>query len=201
MSLTAFRRPALRALPVAAALTLVGLAAPAWSHTTLVNSGPAVREEVGADTEMIALKFGEELGDTTLEVAVLDKDDEPVPVSDSQIAASDPSVVCTRVGALEPGVHTVRYEVTSADDHVVRGSYQFTVTEGGSTPETLGCDISALAEPDQEKALSDQDQSDFPAWAMWTIGGVAIATAGLAAVAVVRSRREEDDETGDGSAA
>ncbi len=189
----AFRRTSLRALPVAAALTLVGLAAPAWAHTTLVNSGPAVREEVGTDTNLIALKFGEEVGGS-LEVAVLDKDEKPVPVSDAQPAATDGSVVCARVAELEPGVHTVRYEVTSADEHVVRGSYQFTVKEGGSTPETLGCDVSALAEPTKEKALSDQDQSDFPAWAVWTIGGVAVVTAGLAAVAVVRSRREEDDD-------
>lgn len=180
-----------------AALAL--LASPASAHTTLVDAGPNSGDEVAPGGELVALKFGEELDTSgTLEVAVLDGDEEPVPVSDSQVSSTDGSIVCTRTAALGAGVHTVRYEVTADDGHVVRGNYQFTVTDGADAADDLGCDVSALAEPTEEKSLSDQDQSDFPAWAMWTIGAVVVLTAGLAVAAVLRSRRDQEDDADEG---
>ena len=183
---------------VAAALgfLLLGLATPAMAHTTLIDAGPGKGDEVATGTNLIALKFGEAVQTGgTLDVAVLDPNEDPVAVSDSQVLSTDGSIVCTRVADLEPGVHTVRYEVTAADGHDVRGNYQFTVADGGDAAETLGCEVAPLDEPTQEKSLDNQDQGDFPAWGMWLIGGVVVLTAGLAVIAVVRSRRDEDDDT------
>lgn len=202
MSLHAVRRrgprTALRtAVPALLATAVVGLSAPAWAHTVLVNAGPNAGDKVASGTDLVALQFGEELDASgTLEVAVLDSDESAVAVSDPQVLSTDGSIVCTRVSDLEPGVHTVRYEVTSADGHEVRGNYQFTVAEGADAPDALGCDVDALPEPTEEKSLSDQDQGDFPAWALWTIGGVVVVTAGLAAVAVARSRRDDSGDEG-----
>lgn len=174
---------------------VIGLATPASAHTTLVGAGPDQGDEVATGTNLIALQFGEVVQTGgTLDVAVLDSDDNPVPVSDSQVLSTDGSIVCTRVADLAPGVHTVRYEVTAADGHDVRGNYQFTVADGAAAAETLGCEVAPLDEPTQEKSLSDQEQGDFPAWAMWAIGAVVVVTAGLAVVAVLRSRREDDEE-------
>ncbi len=182
-------------MPTALAVGLLALAMPAQAHTTLLDSGPASGQEVNVGTELIALQFGEVIDPSgDLEVAVLDKDESPLEVSASQ-AGGDGSFVCTRVEPLEPGVHTVRYEVTSADGHVVRGNYQFSVAEGGEAADPLACEIDALPEPSEAKSLSDQDQSDFPEWALWTIGGVVVVTAALAVVAVMRSRRDEDEES------
>lgn len=177
---------------------LVGLATPAMAHTTLIDAGPGKGDEVATGTNLIALKFGEVVQTGgTLDVAVLDSNEDPVAVSDSQVLSTDGSIVCTRVADLEPGVHTVRYEVTAADGHDVRGNYQFTVADGAAAAETLGCEVAPLDEPTQEKSLDDQDQGDFPAWAMWLIGAVVVVTAGLAVVAIVRSRRDLEDDLDD----
>ena len=171
------------------------LASPASAHTTLVDAGPNSGDEIAPGAELVALKFGEEVDSSgTLEVAVLDADEEPVPVSDAQISSADGSTVCTRTAALKTGVHTVRYEITAADGHVVRGNYQFTVADGAAEADDLGCDVSALPEPTEEKSLDDLDQGDFPAWAIWVIGAVVVVTAGLAVVAVLRSRRDQEDD-------
>src|SRR5690606_20586632 len=63
---------------------LVGLATPAMAHTTLIDAGPGKGDEVATGTNLIALKFGEVVQTGgTLDVAVLDSNEDPVAVSDS----------------------------------------------------------------------------------------------------------------------
>ncbi|CAM3285927.1 copper resistance CopC family protein [Nocardioides dubius] len=182
---------------------LIGLAAPAlivagtstaWAHTTLLDGSPGPGDKVAPGAEVIALRFGEALDPSGKnEIALLDADDKGLPISAAK-TATDASYLCARIDALEPGVHTIRYDVTSEDGHPVRGNYEFEVAEGGEQADPMACDVSTLDEPADAKSLSDQEQDDFPMWAVWLLAGVAVLAAALAAVAVVRSRREDDDE-------
>lgn len=188
---------------------LIGLAAPtlilagassAWAHTTLLDGSPGPGDKVAPGAEVIALRFAEPVdpdGDNV--IALLDADDKGLPIS-AAATATDASYLCARIDALEPGVHTIRYDVTSEDGHPVRGNYEFEVTEGGEQADPMACDVSALGEPADAESLSDQEQDDFPIWAVWLLAGVAVLAAALAAVAVVRSRRESDEDETDAPA-
>ncbi len=188
-------RLVVRLLATVVAVLFALVAAPAQAHTVLVDAAPGSGDEVAAGTELVALEFADPVAvDATHKIAVLDQDGNPLSVSPGQVGL-DSNTVCARVEPLSPGVHTVRYEITAEDGHVLRNNYEFDVVEGG-TPQTsaLGCELEALGAPTEKTSLDDQEQDDFPAWAIWTLGGVAVLTAGLAVVAVVRSRRDEDDE-------
>lgn len=176
-----------------AALVTVLAATPVWAHTVLLDASPGAGDDVAEGAELVALQFGDPVSLSAEHEIAVTRGDEPVAISTTQLG-SDATFVCARVAPLEAGVHTLKYVVTAEDGHQLRGSHQFEVSEDGEATTSDGCDVADLPEPTRAKDIEGLDQDEFPTWAIWTLAGAVVVTAGLAVVAVVRSRRNADED-------
>lgn len=171
-------------LPMAA---LVLVSAPAASaHSGLRDGSPGPGDEVAPGARTVALVFEAVDPDGAHTIALLDADDEPLPIGAARVVGG--SLVCASVEPMTAGVHAVEYSVTSEDGHLVRGRYLFEVAEGGAEPPELGCASAQLPAPEAGEALG-YAPSDIPAWVLWTLGGLVVVSGAGAGVAVARSRR------------
>lgn len=133
------------ALRVLAALLLTAsalLGAPAAAaHTVLTSSDPAGDSTLNTGPLRVSATFNEELQNTFAAMTVVGPDG-------NLWSAGDPDVTGRTVGvAVRPlgpsGRYTVNYRVTSADGHVVSGSWSFTV----SVPSTGAPGPAAAGDP------------------------------------------------------
>lgn len=121
-------RPAQRGLAVAALLMAAWLviAVPAAAHTALVASDPAAGASLPAGPARVSATFNEELQSDFAAMTVVGPDGNIWSEGSVQVRGA---VVGVGLRPLGPsGVYTVNYRVTSADGHVVSGSWSFTVT-------------------------------------------------------------------------
>ena len=83
------------------------------------------------------------------------------------------AVLSVGVRPLGPsGTYTVNYRATSADGHVVSGSWSFRLTVSGTG--TPGPSVTAAAPPEQTSA---DDANSIPVWPFY-VGAVVIVGAG-----------------------
>ncbi|WIM94199.1 copper resistance protein CopC [Actinoplanes oblitus] len=116
-------------LALAATLTLLIPAAPAWAHNALVEATPAKNATLTKAPAAVKLRFLEKLPDTT-KMAVTGADGSSP--EQSPAAVSGKTISVTFPEPLPNGVYTVEYQVAAEDGHVTESSYKFTVAVPGA---------------------------------------------------------------------
>lgn len=122
---------------VSAILVALSLAVPlsaAHAHPRLLKATPAADSRSAEAPRQIALTFNESL-DLALTRVTLLRGETQVRVDSLHRAVGDDMTVVASLGAaLAPGRYTVRWQVTGADGHPVRGAYSFEVLATGAAP-------------------------------------------------------------------
>ena len=109
---------------LAALTVLVGAAAPASAHATLVSSDPAEGEVLDATPDVVTFTFDEAVSLPASAVQVFDATGEPV---ESESAARDKLVTTDLPEELADGSYVVVWRAISADGHPIAGSLTFAI--------------------------------------------------------------------------
>jgi copper resistance protein C len=163
---------------VVALLLVAGAFAPtltagaASAHAARVSTDPADHALVSSGPVSVSATFTEDLQTTFAAMTVVGPDGNLWAAGSPQVHGP---VVSVGVHPLGPaGTYTVNYRVTSADGHVVSGSWSFRLTASGTgTP-------GPAAQP------AGDSSDDVPAWP-FALGALALVGGG--ALWAVRSRR------------
>ncbi len=127
------RRPSIaRLAPLLAvlALTAIATAPPAYAHATRVSCQPADNALLAAGPTQVSATFNEQLQTSFAAMAIVGPDGNLWSVGEPTVQGA---VVSVGVRPLGPtGSYTVNYRVTSADGHVVSGSWSFRLTVAGT---------------------------------------------------------------------
>jgi len=113
---------------------------PAAAHTSLTNTEPAADSTVQIGPARVTATFNEELQPAFAAMTVVGPDGNLWSSGEPELRGTTASVPVRPLGP--SGRYTVNYRVTSADGHVVSGSWSFAVT----VPST-GTPGPAAAEP------------------------------------------------------
>lgn len=124
MSHRVVRALALPFAVLAALLVLVGTAAPASAHATLVGSDPAEGEVLDAVPDVVTFTFDEAVSLPADAVQVFDATGEPV---DADATARDKEITTDLPDALDDGSYVVVWRAISADGHPIAGSLTFAI--------------------------------------------------------------------------
>ncbi|MGE2735734.1 copper resistance CopC family protein [Mycolicibacterium vaccae] len=173
---------------LAAAVLLVGGAGagPAWAHATLIGSDPAADSEVASPPERVSATFNETMQPQFAAMTVVGPDGQQW--GDGNPVVED-AVISIGVRPGGPaGEYTVNYRATSADGHVVSGSWSFRAAAAapGSSPAVSGPPEPATPAPTAEPAPADADGGGVPVWP-FVAGAVLVVV--LGAVWAVRRRQ------------
>ena len=150
-------------LLAAVAFSLTLTAGAASAHAARVSADPADKAAVSAGPVRVSATFNEDLQTTFAAMTVVGPDGNLWSVGSPQVHGT---VVSVGVRPLGPaGDYTVNYRVTSADGHVVSGSWSFRLTVVGTgTP-------GPAAQP------ADDSIDDIPAWP-FALGAVVLVGGG-----------------------
>jgi copper resistance protein C len=152
-------------------LAVIGAAAPAAAHNSLIGSNPADGATLASGPDRIVLRFDQPVqeGAGLNTVAVTGPGDDHWEAGSAEVASN---VVTVPVRPLGPaGVYKIGYRILSADGHPVSGQLAFTLTEAGTgTP--------APRPADQPAAESPETSSGLPTW-VWIVGAVVLLGVGL----------------------
>jgi copper resistance protein C len=155
-----------------AALTLLAAlnAQAASAHATRVSSEPADNAVLAAGPNQVSATFNERLQTTFAAMAVVGPDGNLWTSGEPTVQGA---VVSAGLRPLGPaGTYTANYRVTSADGHVVSGSWSFRLTVPGTgTPGP--------------PAVATTDDDGVPAWPFAVL---AVALVGAGALWAVRRR-------------
>ena len=163
----------------AVALTSAG---PAWSHATLVSSSPADGEQVPVPPSRVSATFNEPMQTQFAAMTLIGPDG-------GQYGAGEPAVDDTVISvAVRPGGpagdYTANYRATSADGHVVSGSWTFRVLAAAPTTDNPA-PTGTPASTDTAAPTDTSGDGGTPVWPF-----VAAATAVVAAGALWSVRRQ-----------
>lgn len=124
------RRSAVAAC-VVALLAIAALTAPAaWAHATRLSTDPADKAVLATGPQRVSATFNERLQTTFAAMTVVGPDGNVWSTGDPAVQGA---VVSLELRPLGPaGTYTVNYRVTSADGHVVSGSWSFQLTVPGT---------------------------------------------------------------------
>lgn len=138
-----------RALATGAAVLLVP--ALLFAHTVLRRSEPANGAALSAAPRVIRLTFSEAPQLSFTRVELTGPDSIPVALSPLRTAAPDSAavIVADVIGPLVAGPHRIRWQVTSADGHPVRGTVAFRITE-----DAIGLSVPVAAVPPDTNAAA-----------------------------------------------
>lgn len=116
---------------VSALFAIATLTAPAASaHATRIATDPAANAVLASGPQRVSATFNEQLQTTFAAMTVVGPDGNVWSAGEPTVAGA---VVSIAVRALGPsGTYTVNYRVTSADGHVVSGSWSFQLTVSGT---------------------------------------------------------------------
>jgi len=158
-------------LMLAAMTWMAGLHAPtASAHAARVSAEPADNAALTAGPAQVSATFNERLQTTFAAMVVVGPDGNLWSTGEPAVQGA---VVTVGLRPLGPaGSYTVNYRVTSADGHVVSGSWSFRLTVPGT-----GTPGPAIAAPNADE--------DLPAW---PFAVAAIAVVAVGAVWAMRHR-------------
>lgn len=108
-----------------AAVALTAMPA-ASAHTVLISTDPAADATLATGPDTVSATFNEDLQPSFAAMTVVGPDTNLWSVGDPRVSGAVVSVPLRPLGP--SGGYTVNYRVTSADGHVVSGSWSFTVT-------------------------------------------------------------------------
>lgn len=148
-------------------LSLVG-AAPAAAHAALVASDPADNATLSEAPARVSATFNEAMQPAFAAMTVVGPDGNLWSTGAPQV---QDTVVAVQLRPLGPsGTYTVNYRATSADGHVVTGSWKFDLTVAGT-----GTPGPSAAPPAPPPAPGD----DLPVWPFIVGACVAVGAAAL----------------------
>ena len=125
---TALVAPLLAVLALAV-LALTG-AGTASAHATRISADPAPDSALDAGPERVSGTFNEQLQTSFAAMTVVGPDGNLWSTGPTEIEGAVASVGLRPLGPV--GTYTVNYRVTSADGHVVSGSWSFRLTTAGA---------------------------------------------------------------------
>jgi copper transport protein len=119
------------------------------AHAELLSSTPAANASLKQAPTELSMTFTEPIDVTTASVQLLDENQAPVEGVGAVEAPGDGTVATVSLPALDPGVYTVSYRVTSATDgHVTAGIFAFQVDPTGTVPAPAGTATSSSPSSD-----------------------------------------------------
>ncbi|WP_134764921.1 copper resistance protein CopC [Nocardioides sp. 1609] len=111
-------------LVLAVLLLVVGAAAPASAHATLVSSDPTEGEVLASTPDVVTFTFDEAVSLPADGVLVFDAAGDPVAADAS---SSDKEIVADLPDTLDDGTYVVVWRAISADGHPIAGSLTFSI--------------------------------------------------------------------------
>lgn len=161
---------------VAVVFAIVALAAApvAGAHATRIATDPVADASLTVGPSQVSATFNEPLQTTFVAMTVVGPDDNLWSTGAPRVQGAVASVDLRPLGPV--GVYTVNYRVTSADGHVVSGSWSFRLTTPGTgTPGP--------------PASSPSTAGGVPVWPFAAAAAVVVA---LVALLAVRHRAKPD---------
>lgn len=164
------------------ALVAVVTAGPASAHAALVSSDPADGASLPAAPAQVSATFNETMQPAFAAMTVVGPDGEQWGEGDVDVTGAT-----LRVGVRQgapAGTYTVNYRATSADGHVVSGSWSFTTTESAPAPASPTVSPSGSPAPAAETpaAAPAPREDGTPVWPFAVGVSVIIAAGALWAV-------------------
>ncbi|BBZ25061.1 copper resistance CopC family protein [Mycolicibacter hiberniae] len=150
----------------------VGVAA---AHAVLVSTDPPRDAELSRGPDRVSATFNEQLQADFAAMTVVGPDGHLWSTGETQVTGAVASVAVRPLGPA--GTYTVHFRVTSADGHVVSGSWPFQLTEAGTGEPGPAVGDRSDAAP----AVGHRDAdapADMPVWP-FVAGAVALVAAGL----------------------
>ena len=150
---------------ITAAVAGAGVAA---AHATRLATDPVENAELATAPEKVSATFNEALQPSFAAMTVVGPDGNLWSTGDPRV---DGAVVSVGVRPLGPsGTYTVNYRVTSADGHVVSGSWSFKLT------------VSGTGTPGPSASATSPASDGIPVWPFFAIAGLIVAGGALWAV-------------------
>lgn len=122
-------------------LAVLGTAAPASAHASLVSSDPAEGEVLATTPDVVTFTFDEAVSLPPSGVQVFDAAGDPV---DADAASRDTEITADLPDALDEGTYVVVWRAVSADGHPIAGSLTFSIGRASAT-------VAAPRVPDAEQ--------------------------------------------------
>jgi len=126
-------RLAIRAVLTFVALSIAAPVSAARVHPRLVKSTPAADSRSAQAPLAVALSFNETLDLELTRVTILRGEAQVSPDSVHLAAGDNKTVVAVFGSALAAGRYTIRWQVTGADGHPVRGQFSFEILAPSAT--------------------------------------------------------------------
>lgn len=159
-------------LTISFTVTAVAAAGVASAHATRVATDPVENTELNQSPQKVSAMFSEALQPEFAAMTVVGPDGNLWSTGDPQV---DGAVVSVGVRPLGPsGTYTVNYRVTSADGHVVAGSWSFRLA------------VSGTGTPGPSASAASPSSDGIPVWPFFVAAGLIVA--GGAVWAVRRQR-------------
>jgi copper resistance protein C len=166
------RYVAMLVLVISLALAAMAGAGVASAHATRIATDPVDNAALDRGPQTVSATFNEKLQPQFAAMTVVGPDGNLWSTGDPKV---DGAVVTVGVRQLGPaGTYTVNYRVTSADGHVVSGSWSFRLTVAGT------------GTPGPSASAATPSSDGVPVWPFFVAGGV-IVVAGV--VWTVRRQR------------
>lgn len=153
-------------------LTATGVAA---AHAVLVSTDPPRDAELSRGPERVSATFNEQLQSDFAAMTVVGPDGHLWSTGDTRVDGAVASVAVRPLGPA--GTYTVHYRVTSADGHVVSGSWPFQLTVAGTGEPGPAVTDREEAAPAIPRRRTDP-QGDLPIWP-FVAGAVVLVGAGV----------------------
>ena len=160
----------LATLVLAISLTTAAVAGAgvASAHATRLATDPAENTELTKAPEKVSATFSEALQSSFAAMTVVGPDGNLWSTGDPKV---DGAVVSVGVRPPGPsGTYTVNYRVTSADGHVVSGSWSFKLT------------VSGTGTPGPSASATSPANDGIPVWPFFVAAGLIVAGGALWAV-------------------
>ncbi|AGB26385.1 uncharacterized protein, copper resistance protein CopC-like protein [Mycobacterium sp. JS623] len=149
----------------AAAVAGAGVAS---AHATRLATDPVENTELTTAPQKVSATFNEPLQPTFAAMTVVGPDNNLWSMGDPQV---DGAIISVGLRPLGPsGTYTVNYRVTSADGHVVSGSWSFKLT------------VSGTGTPGPSASATSPANDGIPVWPFFVVAGLIVAGGALWAV-------------------
>jgi methionine-rich copper-binding protein CopC len=140
----------------------------AAAHATRVATDPVENSELSQAPQKVSATFNEVLQPQFAAMTVVGPDGNLWSTGDPKV---DGAVVSVGVRPLGPsGTYTVNYRVTSADGHVVSGSWSFRLT------------VASTGTPGPSASTTNPSDDGIPVWPFFVAAGVIVAAGAFWAV-------------------
>jgi copper resistance protein C len=160
----------LATLVLAISLTVMAVAGAgvASAHATRIATDPVENAELSQSPQKVSATFNEKLQPQFAAMTVVGPDGNLWSTGNPRV---DGAVISVGVLPLGPsGTYTVNYRVTSADGHVVSGSWPFRLT------------VSGTGTPGPSASATSPSDDGIPVWPFFVAAGVIVAAGAFWAV-------------------